>query len=109
MPASSPASSSLPRARTPLADAAQFVRRSRSLASMLPPLLVSGIITLVTAAAMRLGLVGMDRDFFRVWMETWLTAWPFAFRAVYLAAPLLGRFAARIGVRSGKTATRRPR
>jgi hypothetical protein len=74
------ASSSLPRAaKTSLADVAQTLRRSQSLASMLPSLLLAGVITLLMSAVMRLLWAGPGHHFFGAWMETWLTTWPIAF------------------------------
>lgn len=86
-----------------LVEAAQFVRRSQSLASMLPSLLLTGMITLVMAAVMRLVWAGLSHGFFRIWMETWLIAWPIAFPMAYLAGPFLVKLAARISAPAAKT------
>lgn len=72
------------------------VRASRSLASMLPALLSSGVMTLVITAVMHLMWSGLIDGFVGVWMESWLTAWPIAFPVAYLSGPLLGRLAAMI-------------
>jgi hypothetical protein len=74
------------------------LRRSRSLASMLPSLLLSGVITLVMTAVMHLMWSGWSNGFFGVWMESWLTAWPIAFPVAYLSGPLLQKLAACISV-----------
>jgi hypothetical protein len=72
------------------------LRRSRALASMLPALLFSGLMTLVVTAVMH-AMSGTFADgFFGRWMESWLTAWPFAFPVAYLAGPALQRLAAAI-------------
>lgn len=69
------------------------LRRSRSLASMLPFLLLSGVITLVMTAVMRLMWTGWNESFINVWMESWLTAWPIAFPIAYLVSPPLLKLA----------------
>ncbi len=78
-----------------LDQAASFVRRSRSLASMLPSLVLSGLITLVITAVMQAMGPGAAEGFFGAWMESWLIAWPIAFPVTYLAGPALFRLAAR--------------
>ncbi|GAB3542464.1 hypothetical protein GCM10027343_14480 [Noviherbaspirillum agri] len=93
--------SSLPKstesAATGAAGSAVYrVRRSHSLASMLPSLLLSGVITLVMTAVMHLMWSGLSNGFFGAWMESWLTAWPIAFPVAYLMGPALNRIAARI-------------
>jgi hypothetical protein len=77
----------------PVAAGLQFVRRSRSLASMLPALLLSGVMTLVVTAVMLLLWNGWAEHFGRMWMESWLIAWPIAFPVTYLAVPLLLKLA----------------
>lgn len=75
----------------------EFVRRfrsSRAMASMLPSLLSSGVMTLVITAVMHLMWNGPVTGFFDAWMESWLTAWPIAFPVAYLLAPVLSRVAA---------------
>jgi len=62
---------------------------SRSLASMLPSFLSTGLITLVVSALLRLIWIGFNNDFFSAWMEAWLTTWPIAFPLVYVSKPLL--------------------
>lgn len=72
------------------------LRRSRSIASMLPSFFLSGVITLVMTAVMHLMWTGWTAGFLSVWMESWLTAWPIAFPVAYLVGPALTRLAARI-------------
>ncbi|HJV87725.1 MAG TPA: DUF2798 domain-containing protein [Noviherbaspirillum sp.] len=81
-----------------LEQAASFVRRSRSLSSMLPSLVLSGLITLVITAVMHVMWLGTAEGFFGAWMESWLTAWPIAFPVTYVAGPMLFRLAARAPV-----------
>lgn len=71
----------------------QLLRRSRALASMLPALLLSGVIMLVTSAVMRLMWIGPGNDFFGAWMEAWLTSWPIAFPLTYVLGPAMRRLA----------------
>jgi hypothetical protein len=61
-------------------NAAYFLRRSQSLASMLPALL-SGLIALVVAAVECLLRMGVTGGFFGAWMEAWLTAGRSRFRS----------------------------
>lgn len=75
---------------------------------MLPSFLLTGVITLVMTAVMRLVWVGFRHDFFGIWMETWLIAWPIAFPVAYLAGPFLVKLAARISAPVGKTAQFEP-
>ncbi|MFZ6771620.1 DUF2798 domain-containing protein [Undibacterium sp. SXout7W] len=67
------------------------VAGSKSLASMLPTILTTGVITLVVTATMRLIWAGFNNDFFAAWMEAWLTTWPIAFPIAYLTKPLVNR------------------
>lgn len=67
---------------------AQLLRRSRALASMLPALLLSGALMLVTSAVLRLMWLGTGNDFVGAWMEAWLTSWPIAFPLTYVLAPV---------------------
>jgi hypothetical protein len=100
------ASSSSPRStRNPLVEVAQFLRRSRSLASMLPSLLMTGLVTLLVSGIERLMWVGMGRNYFAAWMETWLTAWPIAFPIVYLLGRTTVRVAARIAANGAARAS----
>ncbi|MEN3293473.1 MAG: hypothetical protein V7642_2726 [Burkholderiales bacterium] len=102
-------SSSLPRvAKTSLADVAHALRRSQSLASMLPSLLLTGVITLLVGAVMRLLWAGLGHNFFSAWMEIWLTAWAIAFPVAYLAGPHVVRLAACISAPSARTAAFEP-
>ncbi|HEY0848188.1 MAG TPA: DUF2798 domain-containing protein [Noviherbaspirillum sp.] len=70
------------------------LRSSRALASMLPALLSSGVLTLVITAVMHLMWDGLVTGFAGLWMESWLTAWPIAFPVAYVIAPVLSRVAA---------------
>ena len=72
------------------------LRRSRALASMLPALLFSGLMTLVVTAVMHAMWGTFADGFFSHWMESWLTAWPIAFPIAYLTGPALLRFAAAV-------------
>lgn len=72
------------------------LRRSRSLASMLPALLFSGLMTLVVTAVMHVTSGAMADGFAGRWMESWLTAWPIAFPVAYLTGPAVLRLAAAI-------------
>ncbi|MDP3842993.1 MAG: DUF2798 domain-containing protein [Oxalobacteraceae bacterium] len=67
---------------------------SNSLASMLPSLLMTGLITLVMAAVLRLVWVGFSADFYAAWMEAWLTSWPIVFPFAYLLSAPVFRLAA---------------
>lgn len=73
-----------------------ILRHSKSLASMLPAILSSGLITLMLTAALHLMSDGFSNAFFGSWMETWLTAWPIAFPLFYLLNTPLNKLAARI-------------
>jgi hypothetical protein len=97
-----PAASSLP------ADVLRHVRRSRSLASMLPALLSSGVMTLVAAAVMHLMWDGLIDGFAGRWMESWLTAWPIAFPVAYLVVPALAKLAARFSAPAAQFAPHEP-
>ncbi|HEV2610444.1 MAG TPA: DUF2798 domain-containing protein [Noviherbaspirillum sp.] len=91
--------------RSTASRAIERLRRSRSLASMLPSLLFTGALTLIMTAVMQLVWEGLTADFFSVWMTTWLTAWPIAFPVAYLIGPATSRFAARI---TAPARTRKP-
>ena len=78
-----------------LGSALLRLRRSRSLASMLPALLTSGLMTLVVTAVMHVASGAAD-GFLGRWVESWLTAWPIAFPVAYLAGPALMKLAAAI-------------
>lgn len=80
------------------------LRRSKSLASMLPFLLLSGVITLVMTAVMRLMWTGWNEGFINVWMESWLTAWPIAFPIAYVVSPPLLKLAAYISAPAARPA-----
>lgn len=85
-------------------ELASYVRSSRAIASMLPPLLSSGVLTLVITAVMHLMWAGLTDGFVSVWMESWLTAWPIAFPVAYLSGPVLARVAAGISAPAIETA-----
>lgn len=70
------------------------LRRSRSLASMLPALLFSGLMTMVVTAVMHANSGAAVEGFLSRWTESWLTAWPIAFPVAYLAGPVVLRLAA---------------
>ncbi|HZW14009.1 MAG TPA: DUF2798 domain-containing protein [Noviherbaspirillum sp.] len=82
------------------------LRRSRSLASMLPSLLLSGVITFVMTAVMHLSWSGWSNGFFGAWMESWLTAWPIAFPVAYLMGPVLNKIAACISAPAARAEMR---
>lgn len=69
------------------------VRRSRSMASMLPSLLLSGVITLAVSAVLHLTWSGAHRGFAGAWMESWLVTWPIAFPLIYLLGSVLPKLA----------------
>ena len=64
---------------------------SKSLASMLPMFLTTGVITLVISAVTRFLWLGFSHDFFAAWLEAWLTTWPIAFPLAYMGMPLVKR------------------
>lgn len=78
------------------ANKLNLLRKSRSLASMLPSFMLSAVVTLTLTALMRLMWLGVDRHFFSAWMESWLTLWPIAFPIMYLLGSPLRKLAARI-------------
>lgn len=84
------------------------LRRSRSLASMLPALLLSGLMTLVITAVMHAMWGTIADGFFGHWMESWLTAWPIAFPVAYLTGPAVLRLAAAISAPAAQAAAREP-
>ena len=89
-------------------DVLYRLRRSKSIASMLPFLLLSGVITLVMTAVMHLMWSGWNDGFFGVWMESWLTAWPIAFPVAYLVSPALLKLAACISAPAVRAEPRLP-
>lgn len=64
---------------------------SKSLASMLPTLLSTGVITLVISAVTRVLWLGYSNDFFAACLEAWLTTWPIAFPLAYMSMPFVKR------------------
>ena len=69
----------------------RVVAGSRSLASMLPTILTTGLVSLVATAVLRLMWMGWGHDFVAAWMEAWLTVWPIAFPAAYISKPLVNK------------------
>jgi len=84
------------------------LRKSRSLASMLPALLFSGVMTLVVTAVMHAMWDGAAEGVAVRWMESWLTAWPIAFPVAYLLGPALLRLAAAISAPAAESMPRVP-
>lgn len=66
---------------------------SPAFASLLTPLIASGLLAAAAVAALQLSLLGLVDDFGALWLENWLVAWAIAFPVVYLAAPLAVRVA----------------
>ena len=64
---------------------------SRSLASMLPTILTTGLVSLLATAVMRMLWMGWSHDFMGAWMEAWLTVWPIAFPVAYISKPVINR------------------
>ncbi|HYD58864.1 MAG TPA: DUF2798 domain-containing protein [Noviherbaspirillum sp.] len=83
-------------AQGPIGNVVLRLRRSRALASMLPALLFSGLMTLVVTAVMHAMWSASAESFFGQWMESWLTAWPIAFPIAYVTGPALQMLAAAI-------------
>ncbi len=81
----------------------RVMRRSRSLASMLPAVLLSGVVTLVVTAVMHLMWSGLTAHFPGLWLESWLIAWPIAFPVTYLAAPLFVKLASSLSAPAART------
>ncbi|MFZ6741756.1 DUF2798 domain-containing protein [Undibacterium sp. JH2W] len=75
---------------------ARVVAGSKSLASMLPTILTTGLVSLVATAVLRLMWMGWGHDFMGAWMEAWLTVWPIAFPAAYISKPLVNKLARRL-------------
>ncbi|GIZ53123.1 DUF2798 domain-containing protein [Noviherbaspirillum aridicola] len=98
-----------------LTECAWFLRGSRSLASLLPPLFISGLLALVISGVTLLTLDAPAAGFTAAWLESWLIAWPIAFPVAWLAFPRRARARARtaalrshgLGVGSIETASRR--
>lgn len=89
----------------------QHLRRSRSIASMLPWLLLSGVMTLAVSAFMHTPWVDAasgSQSFLGAWMESWLIAWPIAFPVAYVAGPMLMRFAAMFSAPAEHMNARKP-
>ncbi|MFC7515195.1 DUF2798 domain-containing protein [Herbaspirillum sp. GCM10030257] len=69
-----------------LVECAFFVRRSRSVASMLPAFLISGMVSLVMSLVLHAAGAGGNEHLVTGWVEGWLTAWPIAFPLTYVVA-----------------------
>lgn len=69
---------------------------SKSLASMLPSILTTGVITLVITGVLRVLWAGVSNDFLSAWMEAWFTTWPIAFPIAYLSKPLIRQISQRL-------------
>ena len=69
-----------------LVECAFFMRRSRSVASMLPAFLISGMASLVMSLVLHAAGTGGNEHLVTGWVEGWLTAWPIAFPLFYVAA-----------------------
>lgn len=83
---SSGAPAELPRL---LVECAQFVRHSRSLASMMPALLLSGAASLLASVLLHglaLDVAGVAEVALHGRLEAWLTLWPLLFPLVYVAS-----------------------
>ena len=74
----------------------RVVAGSKSLASMLPTILTTGLVSLVATAVLRLMWMGWGHDFVGAWMEAWLTVWPIAFPAAYICKPLINKLTRRL-------------
>lgn len=74
----------------------RVVAGSKSLASMLPTILTTGLVSLVATAVLRLMWMGWGHDFVGAWMEAWLTVWPIAFPAAYISKPLINKLSRRL-------------
>lgn len=75
--------------QTAYRDPQAVIAGSKSLASMLPTILTTGVITLVVTGVLRILWAGMSNDFLSAWMEAWFTTWPIAFPIAYLSKPLI--------------------
>lgn len=101
--------SSRPSAGRGILHAAMYrLRSSRSIASMLPSLLLSGVIMLVMTAVMHLMWKGATGGFFGAWMESWLITWPIAFPVTYVIWPALQKLASLISAPTAKVETSLP-
>ena len=86
MPAVCAASTQAPRGV--LGEVARFLRHSRSLAAMLPWLLLTAVITAVITAAMQWTWFGYGEHFVGNWVEAWLATWAIAFPIAFVLGPL---------------------
>jgi hypothetical protein len=80
-----------------LLECASFVRRSRSIASMLPALVLSGLATLIVTGLLQ---ESESARFLGAWMESWLIAWPITFPVVYVLGSALLKLAASLSAPS---------
>lgn len=69
-----------------LVECAFFMRRSRSVASMLPAFLISGMASLLMSLVLHAAGTGGNEHLVTGWVEGWLTSWPIAFPLTYGAA-----------------------
>ena len=74
----------------------KLLPRSRSLASMLPSFVLSGVVTCLMTALMCFMWLTPEGHFFSTWIESWLTLWPIAFPVMYLLSTPLRKLAAHI-------------
>jgi hypothetical protein len=88
--------SALATSSTTATGAVESPRRSRGIGSLLPWLLMTGVVTLVVTGILRITATGSAAGFLGSWMESWLTSWPIAFPVAYLTGPMLTRFADRV-------------
>lgn len=66
---------------------------SPAFASLLTPLLISGLLMALVVPAVQLSLLGPVDNFASLWLENWLVTWAISFPIVYLAAPAVVRLA----------------
>ncbi|KRB94179.1 DUF2798 domain-containing protein [Noviherbaspirillum sp. Root189] len=83
-----------------LVECAFFMRRSRSVASMLPAFLISGMASLVTSLVLHAAGTGGNEHLVTGWVEGWLTAWPIAFPLTYGVALSLRKMTSLLKKRS---------
>ncbi|ENW78894.1 hypothetical protein F909_03211 [Acinetobacter sp. ANC 3929] len=62
-------------------------------ASLLFPLILSGMMSFLISGITTLKAVGLIDNFFSMWMSAWAVAWMFAFPSVLVCAPIAQRLA----------------
>lgn len=67
--------------------------RLKSLTSMWPSLIVTGLATFVAGAVMQLWWQGWNAHFLVSWMQAWLVSWPIAFPLAYMTQPFWSKIA----------------